>query len=109
MEFASPAAPDDKKLNIPTLRDDEWLILYPEKSKPTEDDIEKIKETQRDESNKKKAPAVKFVPIKGPAAYPVAAGPFGNVMCCYFYLRSKQETGKVKEKKKRPVSIEKHE
>ena len=64
MEFASPAAPDDKKLNIPTLRDDEWLILYPEKSKPTEDDIEKIKETQRDESNKKKAPAVKFMPIK---------------------------------------------
>ena len=64
MEFASPAAPDDKKLNIPTLRDDEWLILYPEKSKPTEDDIEKIKETQRDESNKKKASAVKLVPIK---------------------------------------------
>ena len=64
MEFASPAAPDDKKLNIPTLRDDEWLILYPEKSKPTEGDIEKIKETQRDESNKKRAPAVKFMPIK---------------------------------------------
>ena len=58
------AAPDDKKLNIPTLRDDEWLILYPEKSKPTEDDIEKMKETQRDESNKKKASAVKLVPIK---------------------------------------------
>ena len=38
--------------------------------------------------------------IKGPAAYPVAAGSFGNVMCRYFYLRSKQETGKVKEKKK---------
>ena len=64
MEFASPAAPDDKKLNIPTLRDDEWLILYPEKRKPTEGDIEKIKETQRDEWSKKKAPAVKFMPIK---------------------------------------------
>lgn len=62
--LAVGAAPDDKKLNIPTLRDDEWLILYPEKSKPTEDDIEKIKETQRDEWSKKKAPAVKFMPIK---------------------------------------------
>lgn len=62
--LAVGAAPDDKKLNIPTLRDDEWLILYPEKSKPTEDDIEKMKETQRDESNKKKASAVKFMPIK---------------------------------------------
>lgn len=62
--LAVGAAPDDKKLNIPTLRDDEWLILYPEKSKPTEDDIEKMKETQRDEWSKKKAPAVKFMPIK---------------------------------------------
>lgn len=64
MEFASPAAPDGKKPDIPTLRDDEWLILYPEKNKPTKDDIEKIKETQRDEWSKKKAPAVKLMPIK---------------------------------------------
>lgn len=64
MEFASPAAPDGKKPDIPTLRDDEWLILYPEKNKPTKDDIEKIKETQRDEWSKKRAPAVKLMPIK---------------------------------------------
>lgn len=64
MEFASPAAPDGKKPDIPTLRDDEWLILYPEKNKPTKDDIEKIKETQRDESNRKKGLSVKLVPIK---------------------------------------------
>lgn len=64
MEFASPAAPDDKKLDIPSLRDNEWLILYPEHNKPTKSDIEKIKETQRDESNRKKGLSVKLVPIK---------------------------------------------
>lgn len=64
MEFASPVTPDDKKLDIPTLRDNEWLILYPEHNKPTKDDIEKIKETQRDEWSKKRAPAVKLMPIK---------------------------------------------
>lgn len=64
MEFATPATPDDKKPDISALRDNEWLILYPEKRKPTEDDIKKIKETQRDELNKKNGLSVKLVPIK---------------------------------------------
>lgn len=64
MEFATPVTPDGEKPDISALRDNEWLILYPEKNKPTKGDIHKIKETQRDESKRKKGLSVKLVPIK---------------------------------------------
>lgn len=64
MEFATPVTPDGEKPDISALRDNEWLILYPEKNKPTKGDIHKIKETQRDESKRKKSLSVKLVPIK---------------------------------------------
>lgn len=64
MEFATPVTPDGEKPDISALRDNEWLILYPENNKPTKSDIEKIKETQRDESKQKKGLSVKLVPIK---------------------------------------------
>lgn len=65
MEFATPVTPDGEKPDTESaLRDNEWLILYPEKNKPTKGDIHKIKETQRDESKRKKGLSVKLVPIK---------------------------------------------
>ena len=64
IELAAPVDPNGNKVDLTTMKDNEWIVLYPEGRKPTKEDMEKLKETHVFESGKSKKIACRLLPIK---------------------------------------------
>lgn len=64
VDSAAPVDAEGRKIDVTGVSDNEWLVLYPQNSKPTESDMEKLKAAHAYESIEGKTGSDKFIPIK---------------------------------------------
>lgn len=64
IELAAPVNLNGSKIDLTTMSDSEWLVLYPKDRKPTKEDMEKLKDIHEHESGESKKTTCKILPIK---------------------------------------------